>query len=382
MTYQVDLQRFERSRAKLLAAIGEPENLTFVRTPGNVGDLLIHAGTRQLLSSFQYREVDLAGARKCEGDVALLGGCGAWCGPFQVLPGHLRSLEERFERVIVLPSSFDTKVDRVRQILSETRAKVFAREEVSLGMIRDLCDADIAHDSAFYFDYSAYVRPGEGLLTAFRTDQESAHSAVPKGNRDISVMCGNLEDFLTIISECERVRTDRAHVTIGAAMMGKTVEYLSSNYHKVPAIVDYSLRGFPVTRLPDDWLADLDPANSEVTDAEHLRRMISAINELVPAGQTFVLVDTDQLGLFPLEGQRRLPFLERDGVFWGPPGDDSQAIEEIERMRRSGAKFVVFAWLAFWWFDQYPGFHQHLRANYRCLRANQSIVVFDLQQQG
>ena len=36
----------EDSRDLLLGAIGEPEDLTFIRLYGNIGDELIYAGTR------------------------------------------------------------------------------------------------------------------------------------------------------------------------------------------------------------------------------------------------------------------------------------------------------------------------------------------------
>ena len=42
------------------------------------------------------------------------------------------------------------------------------------------------------------------------------------------------------------MRTDRAHVMIAAAMLGKPVEYAASNYHKLPAIAEWSLDAFPV----------------------------------------------------------------------------------------------------------------------------------------
>ncbi len=249
-------------------------------------------------------------------------------------------------------------------------------------MIRELCSAEIAHDCAFYFNFEPYRQEGHGMLTAFRTDQESAFRAVPPGNQDISATCGSLEKWFEIIASHALVRTDRAHVTIAAAMLGKRVEYLTSNYYKVPAIVDYSLQGFPVTRLPKDWLAAIEASSSELTETEYLRRLISGITAHVPDGATFILVDTDQIGTLPLKGQKRLPFLERNGVFWGPPGDDQQAISELERMRRSGAQFIVFAWLAFWWFDQYPDFLCHLRENYRALLEDQAMVVFDLRSGG
>ena len=49
----------EDCRDVLLRAIGEPEDLTFIRLCGNMGDELIYAGTRQLLARRFYKEVSV-----------------------------------------------------------------------------------------------------------------------------------------------------------------------------------------------------------------------------------------------------------------------------------------------------------------------------------
>src|SRR5262249_43300027 len=78
-------------------------------------------------------------------------------------------------------------------------------------------------------------------------------------------------------------------------------------------------------------------------------------------------------------GRRRIPFLEREGGDWGEPGDDATAIRELERLRESGANFMVFVQPALWWLDYYAGLHHHLRSNFRCALANDTLVVFDLR---
>jgi len=116
------------SRRKLLNAVGNADDLTFVRSWGNMGDALICAGTRQLLAGRSYTEVHTNHIAEACGHTVLFTGGGAWCQPYhQWLPGILAELEERFERVIVLPSSFDVSVDIVRETLAKTRALVFAR---------------------------------------------------------------------------------------------------------------------------------------------------------------------------------------------------------------------------------------------------------------
>jgi exopolysaccharide biosynthesis predicted pyruvyltransferase EpsI len=239
----------EASRDKLLGTLEGADDITVIRSHGNIGDHLIHAGMRRLLGGFDYREVGLQQLYGVSGQLALITGGGAWCAPHQNLPRYLPRIEEQFERVVIFPSSFDTKVRSVRGALAASRALVFAREYVSYEQIRTLCRAGLAHDTAFFFDFEPYRRPGRGTLLAFRTDRESLTNSVPPGNQDISATCESLDEFLWTIARHASVKTDRAHVMISAAMMGKEVRYAPSSYHKLPALAASSLQGFPVTPL-------------------------------------------------------------------------------------------------------------------------------------
>jgi hypothetical protein len=78
--------------------------------------------------------------------------------------------------------------------------------------------------------------------------------------------------------------------------------------------------------------------------------------------------------------RRRLPFLERGGVYWGAPPDDATAIGEFERMRReAGPAFIAFGWPSFWWLEHYPRFAARLRETFPCVLENERLVVFDLR---
>jgi len=102
------------------------------------------------------------------------------------------------------------------------------------------------------------------------------------------------------------------------------------------------------------------------------------INNLIPPEHTFVLVDENQLPT-KLIGAHNVPFIERDGLYFGAPADDHIAVIELERLRQSGANYIVFAWMTFWWLDYYTGFDRYLRANFHCILENNRLVVFDLQ---
>jgi hypothetical protein len=116
-----------------------------------------------------------------------------------------------------------------------------------------------------------------------------------------------------------------------------------------------------------------------VESLERLYRAAQEVAALVPAGDTLVLVDEDQLVGTIAAGRRALPFLDRGGQYWGPPADDETAVRELVQLRHSGASFIVCAWPAFWWLDYYVGLHRHLRSEFRCVLENDRLVVFDLR---
>ncbi|MBA9084517.1 exopolysaccharide biosynthesis predicted pyruvyl transferase EpsI [Fontibacillus solani] len=240
----------ETSRCRILSELTQAEDVTFFTCGGNIGDYLIWAGTRHLLHQFKYKEATHREITDSKGHTALITGSGGWSRAHRTLPMLLPEIEKRFEKIIILPSSYDPGVDTVKRALSQTRAKVFVRELESYRMVKDLCNAELAYDCAFFFDFSPYriQGKGEGELHAYRTDGESAITQKPSDNYDISnnYVVNNLDTWLHIISQYERIRTDRAHIMVAGAMLGKTVYYTSSNYHKLPGIAKFSLREYPV----------------------------------------------------------------------------------------------------------------------------------------
>lgn len=116
---------------------------------------------------------------------------------------------------------------------------------------------------------------------------------------------------------------------------------------------------------------------------ESLQRMVELGQELelfIPLGQKYILVDMNQFGQHQLlENTQSIPFLEKNGLYWGPPSDDAIAIDEFERLRREGASCIVFGWPAFWWLDYYTQFNHYLRTKFRCVLDNDRLVVFDLR---
>jgi glycosyltransferase involved in cell wall biosynthesis len=101
---------------------------------------------------------------------------------------------------------------------------------------------------------------------------------------------------------------------------------------------------------------------------------------LTSPSDTVILVDDCQLGMpADWEGRTLLPFLERDGTYWGAPADDDQALAGLNRLIACGARWLVFAWPSLWWTDAYRRFHQHLNDRYPCRVANANARIFELR---
>lgn len=147
---------------------------------------------------------------------------------------------------------------------------------------------------------------------------------------------------------------------------------------------DSSYRGWLAERLlalnarQSEYMHPVVPSMYH-TWMERLELATHEIAKLIPPGDTFILVDEAQWGGEGVESRYAIPFVERDGQYWGPPADDETAIRELERLRRSGAKFMVVGWPAFWWLDYYTGLHRYLRSEFRYVLKNSRLIVFDLQ---
>jgi succinoglycan biosynthesis protein ExoV len=110
-----------------------------------------------------------------------------------------------------------------------------------------------------------------------------------------------------------------------------------------------------------------------------VQRALQEISTVVGPGETFILVDEGQWGetrLIP--GRRSIPFLEKEGHYWGLPSDDEQAISELERLRAEGARYIAFAWSSFWWLDFYTGFRDYLRSHFAPVLESERLIVWIL----
>jgi O-methyltransferase len=151
------------------------------------------------------------------------------------------------------------------------------------------------------------------------------------------------------------------HEFLGARRLGHSIEGVVS---RRDGVEDYQSALFRKGQPTWKW------ARQEYLAAEE-------ISALIPGGETLIIIGQDGLSN-GITGAHRA-FLERNGEDYGPPEDDITAIRELNRLRWSRARFLVFAWPAFWWLDYYADFHRHLRERFRCVLENERLVIFDLR---
>jgi hypothetical protein len=101
------------------------------------------------------------------------------------------------------------------------------------------------------------------------------------------------------------------------------------------------------------------------------------IKNIISPGETFILIDQEGFGENFSEDRNCIPFLEKDGKYFGLPGNDEEAIAAFERLLVKQPKYIVIGWPSFWWLDHFKKFNQHLQ-QFPCIIRNERLMVFQL----
>ena len=255
---------YRESLVAFLAA--QPDRCLLTQMPGNIGDHLIWAGTRDLLQSagLTYATLDVSSVRDLAGDDArtmeratlLVPGSGALTRHrHEWLPRAVLRASRAFGKVVILPSTFDPAVPIVARCLSQPNVYPFAREVRSYRAIKALGRAALSIDCAVYFDGFATrdsrMQPGgdEGeFLLSLREDNDSRlgnHGLMPHPilNRDISLRCPDLGSFVRSIESARSVITDRLHVAVATVMLGRRLIYTDPDASKITNYFAFTFRG-------------------------------------------------------------------------------------------------------------------------------------------
>jgi GR25 family glycosyltransferase involved in LPS biosynthesis/exopolysaccharide biosynthesis predicted pyruvyltransferase EpsI len=224
---------------------------------GNKGDGLIYQGAFNLfrkigleynLLPYRYNTVfeEFVDQQLDTKTLLILGG-GGFSHGFNLMVEIVPFLVNKYETVYILPTTFDISFPPVKKFLEKLpdHVSIFCRERKSHSDLSKIIPPHrlfLDNDTAFEFDYSKWRKRSNGVLNAFRDDEESSEITLPEGNQDVSAgPDSQWQVLLDTISEYSIVHTNRAHVSIAAALMGKETHIYPSSYFKQKEIYEYSL---------------------------------------------------------------------------------------------------------------------------------------------
>jgi len=239
----------------------------FITAPGNAGDAVIALATQPWIQAQDFPE----------GTTVFKGGG----------LGHHANLHEalaqlpRETRLVIAPTSLDESSAAL--LATFPHAHVHCRGEVSLAIARRHgISCELTPDLAFTLDYTPWKRKGAGTLHCFRGDIESATNFRPADNDDISLRAHEswtpencveaAHDFIRTIAGYGTIHTDRLHVGIVAALLGKETHLHAGVDHKIAEVYEHSLAHLPNVRLVGTGAINRGPAPLSVIIHQHHRQ--------------------------------------------------------------------------------------------------------------
>lgn len=248
--------------AQVIREKSEGRQVIFLPNPGNFGDGLIRHGAKRFLYDYRIPHTEIhigkGSARyflapylaRRHRYLFVYSGGSAWGNNYRHA-GDICAFISRFtDNLVVLPSTFYHSAPKVRGVL-------FRRDEFES---KEACPRSLfCHDMALYlmakglkYDFGPPEIP---VGYAFRRDRESSRRfEEADDNLDLSALgnhMSNGEDFLREIARYGTIVTDRLHIGIGAAILGRRVKLHSGNDYKIRAIYRTSLTHVPTIEFLD-----------------------------------------------------------------------------------------------------------------------------------
>lgn len=112
---------------------------------------------------------------------------------------------------------------------------------------------------------------------------------------------------------------------------------------------------------------------------QRVARMKKKMQLSIPTDDMLIMVDEATFESHLFSQWEVVPFIEKDGLYWGVPTDDEVAISELNRLCSWGAKYIIFTWPTFWWLEHFKKFTEYLYHNFSCIKQDKDIVCFKLQ---
>ncbi|UGQ21723.1 polysaccharide pyruvyl transferase family protein [Brucella anthropi] len=226
---------------------------------GNMGDGLITYATLKLFEHFGINYTTHRQDARFDNELVFIGGGGNMIeGRYEDVAKLIWDHRES-NKVVLLPQTIVGYDDIIKEV--NNNLTIFCREETSfqhclkIGGYEDR--VHLCHDAALYLDVEHFAQrklAGSGRLSAMRTDAESLGPHKVQNNIDISLAWNGdvwtspsftnaaVISMAEFVSQYAEVKTDRLHVAIISALLGRSVTMHPNDYFKNRAVFEHSLQ--------------------------------------------------------------------------------------------------------------------------------------------
>ncbi len=265
---------------ELISHFQDGNNVVFVPNPGNAGDALIDSGT---FSGFDKNKIIprfFMTGEITDNTVLVYAGGGNLVSYYATARKIISKYHNKVKALIILPHTINGHSDLLKELGSNCH--IFCREQVSYNYVKETArksnvylheDLALSIDVARFMKYTKYSKaffrlyykkilalkvkknPVGRELICFRKDIEAmtkaAHSIdVPHYfifdyYTDANILNSISLFLLRYLNHYKVVRTNRLHVCIASALLGKKVCFYPNSYYKNKAVYEFSLVKYP-----------------------------------------------------------------------------------------------------------------------------------------
>lgn len=248
--------------------------------PGNGGDALIAAGTFKLFRECGLEVEIITGNdySHLNGQIVLYAGGGNLVKEYTNCAEFIKKVHSYVEELIILPHTINSHEELLASL--KENVTIFVREKTSYEILNSnnprfklLLDHDMAfnikvgdYDLNSFFSLATqrlieykmkniFMGGKKKELNAFRVDVEKTDIKLPNNNIDVSVKINHsssmypetivqktTRDIFQFVDSFDNISTNRLHIAIASALLGKTVKMYKNSYYKNRAIFDFSLK--------------------------------------------------------------------------------------------------------------------------------------------
>ena len=254
-------------------------HIYFQPNPGNGGDALIAFTTTQLFKKHNIKYSYINDSDDLTGKTVIFGGGGSFIDGYSGCSSFVKKWHSKAKELIILPHSINGHTELIKDL--GDNVTIFCREQKSFDYVSGLNpnvrlykDHDIVINYFKYFipetEYSSYTNKlfqsilkkkilslklsTIRTLNIMRTDAEKTDIQIHADNIDLSNFINydplmtdektvkkTTVDIITFISKFKTVHTNRLHMAIVSAIIGKKVYFYNNSYYKNSEIYKYSL---------------------------------------------------------------------------------------------------------------------------------------------